>query len=86
MFWSKNKKIGIVPLHTPVLLNKSGVQGGIDYMDMLPDEICFILFSNTYPLQARFHLDMTPMSRDQLAKCYLTIAYYCQTFWLSGLE
>ena len=26
MFWSKNKKIGI-PLHTPVLLHKSGVRG-----------------------------------------------------------
>ena len=33
MFWSKNKKIGI-PLHTPVLLYKSGVQGGIHYTDM----------------------------------------------------
>ena len=33
MFWSKNKKIGI-PLHTPVLLYKSGVQGGILFMDM----------------------------------------------------
>ena len=33
MFWSKHKKIGI-PLHTPVLLYKSGVQGGIYYMDM----------------------------------------------------
>ena len=28
MFWSKNKKISI-PLQTPVLLYKSGVQGGI---------------------------------------------------------
>ena len=34
MFWSKNKKIGI-SLHTPVLLYKSGVQGGIHYTDML---------------------------------------------------
>ena len=33
MFWSKNKKKGI-PLHTPVLLYKSGVQGGIHYTDM----------------------------------------------------
>ena len=47
MFWSKNKKnrytpacfgakirkIGI-PMHTPVLLYKSGVQGGIYYTDM----------------------------------------------------
>ena len=33
MFWSKNKKIGI-HLHTPVLLSKSGVQGGIHVMDM----------------------------------------------------
>ena len=33
MFWSKNKKIGI-PLHTPVLLYKRGVQGGIQYTDM----------------------------------------------------
>ena len=33
MFWSKNKTIGI-PLHTPVLLYKSGVQGGIHYTDM----------------------------------------------------
>ena len=33
MFWSKNKKIGI-PLHTPVFLYKSGVQGDIHYMDM----------------------------------------------------
>ena len=34
MFWSKKKrKIGI-PLHTLVLLYKSGVQGGIHYMDM----------------------------------------------------
>ena len=30
-------KIG-VPLHTPVLLHKSGVQGGIYYTDMFPDE------------------------------------------------
>ena len=28
MFWSKNKKI---PLYTPILLYKSGVQGGIHY-------------------------------------------------------
>ena len=34
MFWSKNKKIGI-PLHTPVLLYKSGVYGGIYFTDML---------------------------------------------------
>ena len=34
MFWSKNKKMGI-PLHTPILLYKSGVQGGIHFMDML---------------------------------------------------
>ena len=33
MFWSKNKKKGI-PLRTPVLLYKSGVQGGIHYTDM----------------------------------------------------
>ena len=33
MFWSKNKKIGI-PMHTPVLLYKGGVQGGIHYTDM----------------------------------------------------
>ena len=33
MFWSKNKKKGI-PLHTPVLLYKSGVQVGIHYTDM----------------------------------------------------
>ena len=34
MFWSKyKKKIGI-PLHTPVLLYKSGVEGGTHYTDM----------------------------------------------------
>ena len=33
MFWSKNKKNGI-PLHTPVLLNKSGVERGIHYTVM----------------------------------------------------
>ena len=33
MFWSKIKKIGI-PLQTPVLLYKSGVQGGEHYTDM----------------------------------------------------
>ena len=33
MFWSKNKKKGI-PLHTPVLLYKSGVEGGIYCTDM----------------------------------------------------
>ena len=33
MFWSKNKKKGI-PLHTPVLLYKRGVQGGIHFTDM----------------------------------------------------
>ena len=33
MFWSKNKKNSI-PLHTPVLLYESGVQGGIHYTDM----------------------------------------------------
>ena len=33
MFWSKNKKIGI-QLHTPVLLYKSEVQGGIHFKDM----------------------------------------------------
>ena len=33
MFWSKLEKIGI-PLHTPVFLYKSGVQGGIYFMDM----------------------------------------------------
>ena len=32
-FGAKIRKIGI-PLHTPVLLYKSGVQGGIHYMDM----------------------------------------------------
>ena len=33
-FGAKIRKIGI-PLHTPVLLYKRGVQGGIHYMDML---------------------------------------------------
>ena len=33
MFWSKIRKIGL-PLHIPILLYKSGVQGGIHYMDM----------------------------------------------------
>ena len=33
MFWSKNKK-NRLPLHTPVLLYKSGVQGGIHFTDM----------------------------------------------------
>ena len=32
-FGAKLRKIGI-PLHTPVLLYKSGVQGGIYYTDM----------------------------------------------------
>ena len=32
-FGAKIRKIGI-PLHTPVFLYKSGVQGGIHYMDM----------------------------------------------------
>ena len=32
-FGAKIRKIGI-PLHTPVLLYKSGVQGGIHYTDM----------------------------------------------------
>ena len=32
-FGAKIRKIGI-PLHTPVLLNKSGVQGGVHYTDM----------------------------------------------------
>ena len=34
---AKIRKIGI-PLHTPVLLYKSGVLGGIHVTDMLPDE------------------------------------------------
>ena len=37
LFWSKNKKNRTgIPLHTPVLLYKSGVQGGgdIHYIDM----------------------------------------------------
>ena len=34
MFWSKNKK-NRYTLHTPVLLYKNGVQGGIHYTDML---------------------------------------------------
>ena len=33
MFWSKNKKKRYTPA-TPVLLYKSGVQGGIHYTDM----------------------------------------------------
>ena len=33
MIWSKIRKIG-VPLHTPVLLYESGVQGGIYITDM----------------------------------------------------
>ena len=33
-FEAKIKKIGI-PLHAPVLVYKSGVQGGIYFMDML---------------------------------------------------
>ena len=33
MFGAKIRKIGI-PMHTPVLLYKSGVQGGILYTDM----------------------------------------------------
>ena len=34
MFWSKNKKKIVIPLHTQVILYKSGVQGGIHYTDM----------------------------------------------------
>ena len=34
MFWSKNKKNRYIPLHTPVLLYKSGVQGGIHCTDV----------------------------------------------------
>ena len=34
MFWSKNKKIIGIPLHTPVLLYKRGVQEGIHFTDM----------------------------------------------------
>ena len=34
---SKKKKI-CIPLHTPVLLNKSGVQGGIHYTDMFSEK------------------------------------------------
>ena len=34
MFWGKNKKKIGISLHTPVLLYKSGVQGGIHYTDM----------------------------------------------------
>ena len=34
MFWSKNIKKTGIPLHAPVLLYKSGVQGGIHYTDM----------------------------------------------------
>ena len=34
MVWSKNKKKIDIPLDTPVLLYKSGVQGGIHYTDM----------------------------------------------------
>ena len=39
-FGAKIRKIGI-PLHTPVLLYKSGVQGGVHYTDMcnVPDVI-----------------------------------------------
>ena len=33
-FGAKIRKISL-PLHTPVLLYKSGVQGGINYTDML---------------------------------------------------
>ena len=33
MFWSKIRKI-CIPLHTPVLLYKSGVQKGIHYTDL----------------------------------------------------
>ena len=33
-FGAKIRKIGI-PLHTPVLLYKSGVQGGVHYTDMV---------------------------------------------------
>ena len=33
VFWSKNKK-NRYTLHTPVFLYKSGVPGGIQYMDM----------------------------------------------------
>ena len=32
-FGTKSRKIGI-PLHTPVLLHKSGVQGGIHFKDV----------------------------------------------------
>ena len=34
MFWSKNKKKKGIPLHTAVLLIRSGVHGGIHYTDM----------------------------------------------------
>ena len=49
MFWSKNKKNGI-PLQTPVLLHKSGVQGGKHYTDMFSCCICidFIKVAQTF--------------------------------------
>ena len=34
MFWSKIKKNRYIPLHTPVLLYKSGVHGVIHFTDM----------------------------------------------------
>ena len=38
MFWSKNKKKGI-PLHTPLLLYKSGVQGVFIARTCFPNEL-----------------------------------------------
>ena len=42
MFWSENKKNRYTPA-SPVLLYKSGVQGGIPYTDVFCDDVDVVL-------------------------------------------
>ena len=56
-FGAKIRKIDI-PLHTPVLLYESGVQGGILFMDMFSR--CCVFRNNDYSKQGDLQLDMPP--------------------------
>ena len=71
MFWSKNEKIGI-PLHTPVLLYKYGIQGVFISRTCFPDDLHLAWYIFFFFLQIFPHKSLASLLSD-ISKQYSPI-------------